>query len=71
MWTSLPILPLIRQPTLNVAGTDDPIIPIANAHNMNALLPHATLHLHPGGHLDIVTNAADLAPAVSSFLAAP
>ncbi|MDI9979081.1 alpha/beta fold hydrolase [Rhodococcus sp. IEGM 1307] len=71
MWTSLPILPLIRQPTLIVAGTDDPIIPIANAHIMNALLPHATLHLHPGGHLDIVTNAADLAPAVRSFLAAP
>ncbi|ANS24865.1 poly(3-hydroxyalkanoic acid) depolymerase [Rhodococcus opacus] len=71
MWTSLPVLPLIRQPTLIVAGTDDPIIPIANAHIMNALLPHATLHLHLGGHLDIVTNAADLAPAVSSFLAAP
>ncbi|MDV6285451.1 alpha/beta fold hydrolase [Rhodococcus jostii] len=71
MWTSLPILPLIRQPTLIVAGTDDPIIPIANAHIMNALLPHATLHLHPGGHLDIVTNATDLAPAVRSFLASP
>ncbi len=71
MWTSLPILPLIRQPTLIVAGTDDPIIPIANAHIMSALLPHATLHLHPGGHLDIVTNATDLAPAVRSFLAAP
>ncbi|MFC9833815.1 alpha/beta fold hydrolase [Rhodococcus sp. NPDC127530] len=68
VWTSLPILPLIRQPTLIVAGTDDPIIPIANAHIMNALLPHATLHLHPGGHLDIVTNASELAPAVSAFL---
>ncbi|PQP24523.1 alpha/beta fold hydrolase [Rhodococcus opacus] len=71
VWTSLPVLPLIRQPTLIVAGTDDPIIPVANAHVMHALLPHATLHLHPGGHLDIVTNATDLAPAVTTFLAAP
>ena len=27
-WSSLPFLPLIRQPTLLVAGDDDPIIPV-------------------------------------------
>jgi len=31
VWSSLFALPLIRQPTLIVAGTDDPIIPVANA----------------------------------------
>ncbi|MDT2004856.1 alpha/beta fold hydrolase [Rhodococcus opacus] len=71
MWTSLPVLPLIRQRTLIVAGTDDPIIPLLNAHIMNALLPHATVHVHPGGHIDILTNATDLTPAVTSFLTAP
>ena len=30
-WTSLPVLRLIRQPTLILAGDDDPIIPLANA----------------------------------------
>ncbi|MGZ4611608.1 MAG: hypothetical protein ACXV1K_00275 [Kineosporiaceae bacterium] len=38
-WTSLPLLPLLRQPTLVVAGDDDPIIPLANAHLMTRLLP--------------------------------
>ncbi|TQC49545.1 alpha/beta fold hydrolase [Rhodococcus sp. WS4] len=71
LWTSLPVLPLIRQRTLIVAGTDDPIISLLNAHIMNALLPHATLHTHPGGHIDMITNATELAPAVTSFLTAP
>ena len=30
-WSSLPFLRLIRQPTLVVAGDDDPIIPVVNA----------------------------------------
>src|SRR4029077_4079462 len=58
---------LIRQDTLIVAGTDDPIIPVANARIMAALLPHATLHLHPGGHTDLITNAAELAPVIEAF----
>jgi poly(3-hydroxyalkanoate) depolymerase len=67
VWTSVFALPLIRQDTLIVAGTDDPIIPVANARIMAALLPHATLHLHPGGHTDLITNAADLAPVIEAF----
>ena len=67
VWTSVFALPLIRQDTLIVAGTDDPIIPVANARIMAALLPHATLHLHPGGHTDLITHAADLAPVIEAF----
>jgi poly(3-hydroxyalkanoate) depolymerase len=67
VWTSVFALPLIRQNTLIVAGTDDPIIPVANARIMAALLPHATLHLHPGGHTDLITNAAELAPVIEAF----
>lgn len=67
-WTSLPFLPALRQPTLIIAGRDDPIIPLANARLMNRLIPDSRLHLHPGGHLGLVTEAADLAPVVSAFL---
>jgi hypothetical protein len=34
---------------------------------MAGLLPHATLHLHRGGHMDLITNAADLAPVIEAF----
>ncbi|MFI7000190.1 alpha/beta fold hydrolase [Nocardia sp. NPDC050175] len=67
VWTSLFALPLIRQQTLIVAGTDDPIIPIVNARIMHRLLPHSTLHLHDGGHVDLITNAAELAPVIETF----
>ena len=67
VWTSFFALPLIRQQTLIVAGTDDPIIPVANARIMARLLPHATVHLHPGGHIDLITNASGLAPVIESF----
>lgn len=71
IWTSLFALPAIRQPTLVVAGTDDPIVPMANAHILSRLIPHAELYVHPGGHTDLVTNAALLAPVIDQFLHTP
>jgi poly(3-hydroxyalkanoate) depolymerase len=68
VWTSLFALPAVRQETLIVAGTDDPIIPMVNARIMNALLPHSRLHQHDGGHIDLVHNAAELAPVIETFL---
>lgn len=67
-WTSLPFLPLIRQPTLVVAGEDDPLIPMANARIMTRLLPRASLHVYPDGHLGLITLADELAPRIASFL---
>ena len=67
-WSSLPALPLIRQPTLILAGNDDPIIPLANARIMRALLPDATLHVYDDGHLGLLTSADELGPLVSRFL---
>jgi len=69
-WTSLPALPLIRQPTLILAGNDDPIIPLVNARIMRALLPHATLDIYDDGHLGLLTSADELGPLVSRFLSA-
>ena len=67
-WSSLPALPLIRQPTLILAGNDDPIIPLVNARIMRALLPNATLHVFDDGHLGLLTSADELGPLVSRFL---
>jgi poly(3-hydroxyalkanoate) depolymerase len=67
-WTSLPFLPLLRQSTLIIAGDDDPIIPLANARLMHRLIPHSRLHVYHGGHLGLVTEAAELAPVVDEFL---
>lgn len=67
VWTSLFALPLIRQRTLIVAGTDDPIIPVANARLMAHLLPHSTVYLHPGGHIDLIVDAPTLAAVIERF----
>jgi poly(3-hydroxyalkanoate) depolymerase len=67
-WSSLPALPLIRQPTLLLAGNDDPLIPLVNARIMRALLPNARLHVYDDGHLGLLTAADELGPLVSRFL---
>jgi poly(3-hydroxyalkanoate) depolymerase len=67
-WSSLPFLKLIRQPTLIVAGDDDPIVPVVNARIMARLLPDARLHVYEGGHIALVTEADGLAPVIEEFL---
>ncbi len=67
-WSSLPFLGLIRQPTLVLGGDDDPIIPVANPRLQARLIPHARLHVYHGGHLAILTEAAELAPVIEAFL---
>src|SRR3712207_7518908 len=37
-WSSLPFLGLIRQPTLVLAGDDDPIVPVVNADRKSTRL---------------------------------
>lgn len=70
-WSSLPALGLIRQPTLVVAGDDDPIIPVVNAKIMARGIPKARLHLYHGGHLALLTEAKELAPVIDAFLLEP
>ncbi|MGW5239218.1 poly(3-hydroxyalkanoate) depolymerase [Monashia sp. NPDC004114] len=67
-WATLPLLPMIRQPTLLLAGEDDPLIPLQNAFIMRRLMPNATLHTYNDGHLGLVTEAEELAPVVAQFL---
>jgi poly(3-hydroxyalkanoate) depolymerase len=67
-WTSLPLLPKLRPPTLILAGDDDPIIPLVNARIMHALIPRSQLNVYHGGHLELVADAKRIAPMVEVFL---
>jgi pimeloyl-ACP methyl ester carboxylesterase len=67
-WSSLPFLTLIRQPVLVMGGDDDPIVPVANARILATLIPHATLHIYPGGHVEPLTAATDFGPRITQFL---
>jgi len=67
-WTSLPLLPRLRSPTLILAGDDDPIIPLVNARIMHRLIPRSQLHVYHGGHLELATDPGRLTSAVEAFL---
>jgi poly(3-hydroxyalkanoate) depolymerase len=67
-WTSLPWLPRLRQPTLILAGDDDPIIPLVNARIMHRLIGQSQLHIYHGGHLELAADAEHIAPVVDAFL---
>ena len=67
-WTSLPRLPMLRQPTLILAGDDDPIIPLVNARIMHWLIRGSELHVYHGGHLELAADAEHIAPVVEAFL---
>ena len=70
-WTSLPLLPLLRPPTLILAGDDDPLTPPANARIMHRLIPRSELHIYHGGHLHLVTHPKPMATIVEAFLNTP
>lgn len=67
-WTSLPFLKLLRQPTLILAGDDDPIIPLVNAKMLHRGLPNSELHVFHDGHLGLLVLADELAPRIAKFL---
>jgi poly(3-hydroxyalkanoate) depolymerase len=71
-WTSVHWLHRLRQPTLILAGDDDPIVPLVNARLMAALIPNSRLHvIHGGGHLFLLVQAKALAPEIKDFLGHP
>jgi pimeloyl-ACP methyl ester carboxylesterase len=69
-WTSLPWLHRLRQPTLVLAGDDDPIVPLLNGRILARRIPDARLHVvDGGGHLFLLEQPARIAAAVAGFLA--
>jgi poly(3-hydroxyalkanoate) depolymerase len=70
-WSSLPWLSKLSQPTLVVAGDDDPIVPLVNGRILAWRIPDARLHVVPGGgHLFLLERPAELASLVVAFLSA-
>jgi poly(3-hydroxyoctanoate) depolymerase len=70
-WTSIPWLRKLRQPTLVLAGDDDPIVPLANGRILARCIPGARLHIvRNGGHLFLLERPAEIAGLVAAFLAA-
>jgi pimeloyl-ACP methyl ester carboxylesterase len=69
-FSSLPWVHELRQPTMIVAGDDDPAVPPANAQQLARLIPNARLHIVPGGgHLFLLDQPDDGAPPIRDFLA--
>ena len=70
-WSSLPWLRTIHQPTLVLAGDDDPIVPLINGHILARFIPDAKLHVvRQGGHLFVLERPAEIAALVAGFLTA-
>jgi poly(3-hydroxyalkanoate) depolymerase len=67
-WTSVGFLWRLKQPTLILSGTDDPLIPVANARLLHRLIPNARLELVNNGHLFVVTRPKETAQMVEAFL---
>jgi poly(3-hydroxyalkanoate) depolymerase len=70
-WTSLPWLCTLRQPTLIMAGEDDPLVPEINTRVMQWLIPDARLATLDCGHLFLVTLPGKSARIVEGFLTEP
>jgi poly(3-hydroxyoctanoate) depolymerase len=68
-WSSVPWLRRLRQPTLVLAGDDDPIVPLVNGRILARLLPQARLQVvRGGGHLFVLERPAEIAALVAGFL---
>lgn len=68
-WTSVHWLHKIKQPTLVLAGNDDPLIPLVNMEFMAKRIPNSELHVLDDGHLFMVTQADIISPTIMNFLA--
>ena len=68
-FSSLPWLHRLRQPTLIVAGDDDPVVPVANARLLARQIPDARLHVvRGGGHLFLLDQPEEAVPPIREFL---
>ena len=66
---SLPWLRELEQPTLVLAGDDDPLMPVANALLLAHRIPRARLLLAPGeGHLLLLDPDSAAHPAIRDFV---
>lgn len=67
-WSSLPWLAFLSQPTLVMAGRDDPIVPAINGRILAKLIPDARFVTIDDGHLFLLTSAKTSARVIFDFL---
>ena len=61
----------MSQPTLILAGSDDPLVPLVNARLHASLMRNAKLCIVNDGHLFLMNKATEVAPVVRDFLRKP
>ena len=68
-WTSVTWLGRLRQPTLVLAGDDDPIVPLANGRILARMITDTRLHIvRGGGHLFLLEQPSEVAGIITDFL---
>lgn len=67
-WTSVHWLHTLRQPTLIMVGTDDPIVRPINGLLQSKLLPNAELQRFDCGHLFLLSRVHESAASINEFL---
>ncbi len=68
-WTSIHWLHKLKQPTLVMAGSEDPLVPPANARIISLLIPNNRLVVVPGGgHLFMLHSLSKVVPVIRDFL---
>jgi poly(3-hydroxyalkanoate) depolymerase len=67
-WSSLLWLHRLRQPTLVLAGADDPLVPLPNAWILARRIPDARLEVFDCGHLFLLTRIDRVARSLARFL---
>jgi poly(3-hydroxyalkanoate) depolymerase len=68
-WTSIHWLHKLKQPTLIMAGSDDPLVPPVNARLLSLLIPDNRLVIIPGGgHLFMLHCLDQVVPVIRDFL---
>jgi poly(3-hydroxyalkanoate) depolymerase len=67
-WSTLLWLHRLRQPTLVMAGADDPLVPLLNARILAHRIPDARLEVYDCGHLFLLTRIESVARSLARFL---
>ncbi len=67
-WTSIHWLHKLQQPTLILAGTDDPLVPLANGKILASRIPNSELVEIDCGHLLLLTKREIVVPKIIEFL---
>ncbi len=70
-WTSAPWLHRLKQPTLVMAGDDDPLVPLINAKLLSRFIPDSELAVFDCGHLFLLTRLEASTKKIREFLNRP